>query len=63
MEENPDIVILVEFSDKHEDEMKQFFKDNYPYMNRNSWSTMLAGDVVFSRIPLKNITETHIVEP
>ena len=63
MEENPDIVILVEFSDKHEDEMKQFFKDNYPYMNRNSWSTMLAWDVVFSKIPLKNITETHIVEP
>ena len=63
IEENPDIVIMVEFSDEHEDEMKQFFKDNYPYMNRNSWSTMLAWDVVFSRIPLKNITETHIVEP
>jgi hypothetical protein len=42
MEENPDIVIMVEFSDEHEDEMKEFFKDNYPYMNRNSRSTMLA---------------------
>ena len=59
--EDPDIVILVEFSDEHEDEMKKFFRENYPYMNRNSWSTMLAGDVVFSKIPLDNITETHIV--
>jgi hypothetical protein len=33
---------MVEFSDEHEDEMKEFFKKNYPYMNRNSWSTMLA---------------------
>ena len=60
--ENPDIVVLVEFSDNHEDEMKEFFKENYPYMNRNSRSTMLAGDVVFSKIPLENITETHLVE-
>ena len=60
--ENPDIVVLVEFSDNHEDEMKEFFRENYPYMNRNSRSTMLAGDVVFSKIPLKNITETHLVE-
>lgn len=62
IEENPDIVILVEFSDQHEIEMKEFFKENYPYMNRNSRSTMLAGDVVFSKIPLENITETHLVE-
>ena len=60
--ENPDIVILVEFSDDHEENMKQFFKENYQYMNRNSRSTMLAWDVVFSKIPLKNITETHVVE-
>ncbi len=62
IEENPDIVVMVEFSDEHEDEMKEFFKENYPYMNRNSWSITLAGDVVFSKIPLENITETHLVE-
>ncbi len=60
-QENPDIVILVEFSDEHEDAMKEFFRENYPYMNRNSRSATLAGDVVFSKIPLDNITETHIV--
>lgn len=62
LEENPDIVVMVEFSDEHEDEMKEFFKKSYPYMNRNSRSDMLAWDVVFSKIPLKNITETHEVE-
>jgi len=61
-EENPDIVVMVEFSDAHEDEMKDYFQENYPYMNRNSRSTMLAWDVVFSKIPLENITETHQVE-
>ena len=60
-EENPDIVILVEFSDAHEDEMKEFFRENYPYMNRNSWSTTLAGDVVFSKIPLDNATTTWLL--
>ena len=62
IEENPDIVIMVEFSDEHEDVMKEFFKENYPYMNRNSRSMTLAWDVVFSKIPLENITETHKVE-
>ena len=62
IEENPDIVIMVEFSDEHEDEMKEFFKENYQYMNRNSWSITLAWDVVFSKIPLEIITETHKVE-
>lgn len=60
IEENPDIVIMVEFSDDHEDEMKEFFKENYPYMNRNSRSTMLAGDVVFSKLPIKNAYTTWI---
>jgi len=62
-QEDPDIVILVEFSDNHEKEMKELFREKYPYMNRNSRSTMLAGDVVFSKIPLINITETHIANP
>lgn len=58
--ENPDIVILVEFSDAHEEEMKDFFQEHYPYMNRNSRSITLAGDVVFSKLPLKNIENTSL---
>ena len=49
---------MVEFSDEHEDEMKEFFKENYLYMNRNSRSTMLAGDVVFSKLPIESATTT-----
>lgn len=59
-QENPDIVILVEFSDDHEKEMKEFFKEKYPYMNRNSRSTMLAWDVVFSKLAIQNATTTWI---
>ena len=59
-QENPDIVILVEFSDDHEKEMKEFFKEKYPYMNRNSRSTMLAWDVVFSKKTIKNAITTWI---
>ena len=59
-QENPDIVILVEFSDDHEKEMKEFFRWKYPYMNRNSRSTMLAWDVVFSKLAIKNATTTWI---
>lgn len=40
--ENPDIVILVEFSDNHKEHMEHFFKTRYPYMSRNSWSETLA---------------------
>lgn len=60
IKEDPDIVIMVEFSDDHEDEMKEFFKENYPYMNRNSRSTMLAWDVVFSKLAIENAYTTWI---
>ena len=61
-QEDPDVVILVEFSDEHEEAMKDFFKESYPYMNRNSRSTMLAWDIVFSKIPLENIANTQKVK-
>ncbi|MBQ7073516.1 endonuclease/exonuclease/phosphatase family protein [bacterium] len=51
-EENPDLVVLVEFSNEHEIAMKDFFKEDYPYVNRNSRSEKLAGDVIFSKYPL-----------
>jgi endonuclease/exonuclease/phosphatase (EEP) superfamily protein YafD len=54
-----DMVVLVEFSDKHEEALKDFFKENFPYVNRNSWSTKLAGDVVFSKYPITNLLEKY----
>ena len=59
-EEDPDIVILVEFSDEHEEALKDFFREKYQYMNRNSRSTMLAWDVVFSKFPLDNAITTWL---
>jgi endonuclease/exonuclease/phosphatase (EEP) superfamily protein YafD len=54
-----DMVVLVEFSDEHEEALKDFFKENFPYVNRNSWSTKLAGDVVFSKYPITNLLENY----
>lgn len=49
---NPDIVMLVEFSDEHAEALKEYFKRSFPYVSRNSWSTKLAGDIVFSKYPI-----------
>ena len=53
--EQPDVVVLVEFSDLHKENMEDFFRTNYPYMSRNSWSETLAWDIIFSKYPLENI--------
>jgi endonuclease/exonuclease/phosphatase family metal-dependent hydrolase len=58
-----DIVVLVEFSDKHEKALKDRFQGRFPYVNRNSWSTKLAGDVVFSRYPITNLLAQYPQEP
>lgn len=58
-ESNADIVVLVEFSDEHAAAMKDFFQENYPYVNRNSRNSRLAGDVVFSKYPITNVLEKY----
>lgn len=52
---DPDVVALVEFSQKHEEMMKDYFQSKFPYVNRNTWSTKLAGDVVFSKYPMQDL--------
>lgn len=59
-EENPDLIVLVEFSNEHEIAMKDFFKEDYPYVNRNSWSEKLAGDIIFSKYPLIEVKRERI---
>ena len=56
---NPDVVVLVEFSDEHDEAMKAYFQENFPYVNRNSWSTRLAGDIVFSKYPISNLLDNY----
>ncbi|MDR0282605.1 MAG: endonuclease/exonuclease/phosphatase family protein [Candidatus Peribacteria bacterium] len=52
---NPHVVVLVEFSSQHEEALKDWFQERFPYVNRNSWSTKLAGDVVFSKYPITDL--------
>jgi endonuclease/exonuclease/phosphatase (EEP) superfamily protein YafD len=56
---DPDVVALVEFSQQHAEMMKDYFQSKFPYVNRNTWSTKLAGDIVFSKYPIKNLLETY----
>ena len=58
-----DVVVLVEFSDQHDEALKEFFQERFPYVNRNSWSTKLAGDIVFSKYPITNLLEKYPQEP
>lgn len=57
-----DIVILVEFASNHEEMLKDFFKENYPYTNAVSWSKIHAGNVVFSKYPIENLTNKYPIE-
>ncbi|MDR3168566.1 MAG: endonuclease/exonuclease/phosphatase family protein [Candidatus Peribacteria bacterium] len=58
-----DIVVLVEFSDEHEKAMKDRFQERFPYVDRTSWSKKLAGNVVFSKYPITNLSEHYPQEP
>jgi len=35
---NPDIVMFVEFADHHDENLKPFLAERYPYINRTSRS-------------------------
>jgi endonuclease/exonuclease/phosphatase (EEP) superfamily protein YafD len=56
------MVMLVEFSDDHEEALKDRFQERFPYVNRTSWSTKLAGNVVFSKYPITDLTEVYSQE-
>ena len=58
-----DMVVLVEFSNEHEEALKDRFQERFPYVNRNSRSTRLAGDVVFSKYPISNLLQNYPQEP
>ena len=37
-QENPDIAMFVEFSDEHENNLKEFINENYPYYDKTNRS-------------------------
>lgn len=53
---DPDLILMVEFADNHSVALKNLLENNYPYLARTSWSQRYFGNVVFSKIPINNLT-------
>ena len=52
-----DVVLMVEFTDEHYQNMKEILHDKYPYSARTSWSQKYFWNVVFSKYPIDNLTD------
>jgi endonuclease/exonuclease/phosphatase (EEP) superfamily protein YafD len=52
-----DIVLMVEFTDDHYQNMKDVLQEIYPYSARTSWSKKYFGNVVFSKYPINNLSK------
>jgi len=51
---NPDLIMFVEFSELHYNNMKDFLRTNYPYINSTTWSKKFIGSMVFSKYKIEN---------
>lgn len=51
---NPDMLMFVEFADHHYDHLKEFLTTTYPYTNNTTRSKKFVGSMVFSKYPLVN---------
>lgn len=57
---NPDMVLMVEFTDDHYQNMKSVLNKSYPYSARTISSQKYFGSVVFSKHPIDDLsTEIH----
>ena len=54
--DNPDIVLMVEFTNDHYQNMKEMLYDEYPYSAINSFSKKYFGNVVFSKYPITDLS-------
>jgi len=50
---NPDIVLFVEFAEHHDENIRSFLTERYPYVNRTTRSALYIGSMVFSRYPVE----------
>jgi endonuclease/exonuclease/phosphatase (EEP) superfamily protein YafD len=53
-ENNPDLLMFVEFADHHYEHLKSFLQENYPYINSTTWSKQFIGSMVFSKYKIDN---------
>lgn len=51
---DPDILMFVEFADHHYSHLQDLLKKNYPYTNNTTRSKTFVGSMVFSKYPLTN---------
>lgn len=51
---DPDMLMFVEFADHHYDNLKDFLQAKYPYTNSTTRSKKFVGSMVFSKYPLDN---------
>jgi len=57
-EEDPDVLMFVEFADHHFESMKKVLSEKYPFVNRTTWSKdLMVWSVVFSKYPIDNLSE------
>jgi hypothetical protein len=51
---DPDMLMFVEFADHHYDNLREFLQAQYPYTNTTTRSKKFVGSMVFSKYPLTN---------
>lgn len=56
---NPDILMMVEYADHHDDALSPILHKNYPYSNRYSWSIKHIGTIVYSKYPIDNMIDDY----
>lgn len=52
--EDPDVVMFVEFSDEHEENLKDYINEKYPYFDKTNRSRIFGWSVVMSKYPITN---------
>jgi endonuclease/exonuclease/phosphatase (EEP) superfamily protein YafD len=54
VQENPDMLMFVEFADHHYEHLKELFTKNYPYTNSTTRSKTFVWSTVFSKQKIEN---------
>lgn len=57
---NPDVVMFVEFADHHDENLKPFLAERYPYINRTSRSKKFVWSMVFSSYPVDDLADDFV---
>jgi len=59
-QKDPDVVMFVEFADHHDEHIKWFLSQNYPYINRTSRSKKFVWSMVFSKYPVDDLADDFV---